>query len=188
MADNIISPEFRVSYPNVFKARRNDLNGKDEYSLVALFKKGEDLSKMQAAAKQAIVDKWGADSSKWPKPLRSPFRDQSEREKAGVMPDGYEAGAIFVNMKSNNRPGIVDQNRQTVIDESKIYAGCYLRASVRFYAYDNKGNRGVACGLQNIQFLRDGESLSGRVPAEAEFEPVAGADASAGAGSADPFA
>ena len=47
------TPKFRVSYPNVFKPRRNELNGKDEYSVVALFKKGEDLSKLKKLVQEA---------------------------------------------------------------------------------------------------------------------------------------
>lgn len=187
MAENVITPKFRASYPNLFTARRNDLNGKDEYSVVALFPKDADLSALKAAAKQAAVDQWGADQSKWPPNLRLPFRDQAEKEKNGVMPDGYEKGAIFMTLKSNQKPGIVDANRQPIIDASAIYAGCYLRASVHFYAYDQKGNRGVSAGLGNIQKMGDGESLSGRVSAEQEFEAVEGADGGAGASSDDPF-
>jgi hypothetical protein len=31
------------------------------------------------------------------------------------------------------------------------------------------GNRGIACGLNNLQKLKDGESLGGRVSAEVDF-------------------
>lgn len=185
MAENVITPKFRVSYPNVFAAKKNDLNGKDEYSLVALFAPGEDLSTLKAAAKAAIVEKWGADQSKWPSNLKSPFRDQGEKEKSGVMPDGYVKGATFITLKSNQKPGLVDGNRQAIIDPSAFYAGCYARASVRFFAYDQKGNRGVSCSLQNLQKMGEGESLSGRVSAEAEFSPVEGSGA--GSNDADPF-
>lgn len=173
---NINTPTFRVSYPNVFKAKRNDLNGKDEFSVVALFKKGEDLSALKAAAQKAIVDKWGPDKEKWPKNLRSPFRDQSERAKEvdgkRILPAGHEEGAIFLNLKSSQRPGVVDQNVQDIIDESQFYAGCYARASVNAYAYDQKGNRGVSFGLGNIQKVRDGEPLGNRAKPEQDFAPI----------------
>ena len=86
---NVMTPEFRVSYPHVFKPQKNDLSGEMEYSLVALFPKGADLAKLKDAAQQAIVEKWGADKSKWPSNLRSPFRDQAERKKEGKLPEGY---------------------------------------------------------------------------------------------------
>ena len=139
MSENVMTPEFRVSYPNLLEPRLNDLNGKMEYSVVALFKKGEDLSKLKVMAENAVVEKWGADKTKWPKTLRSPFRDQGERES-----DGYEEGAVFINLKSNQRPGVVDANVQTIIDPSQVYPGCYGRATVRAYAYAQKGNRDEA--------------------------------------------
>lgn len=188
---NINTPTFRVSYPNVFKAKRNDLNGQDEFSIVALFKKGEDLSALKAAAQKAIVDKWGPDKEKWPKNLRSPFRDQAERAKdvdgKRILPAGHEEGAIFLNLKSKQRPGVVDQNVQDIIDESQFYAGCFARASVNAFAYDQKGNRGVSFGLGNIQKVKDGEPLGNRARPEADFAPIqteGGASPAASTGSA----
>jgi hypothetical protein len=174
---NINTPKFRVSYPNVFKAKKNDLNGKDEFSVVALFKKGEDLTALKTAAQKAIVDKWGPDKAKWPTNLRSPFRDQGERAKEvdgkRVLPAGHEEGAIFLNLKSAQRPGVVDQNVQDILDESQFYAGCYARASVNAYAYDQKGNRGVSFGLGNIQKVAEGEPLGNRAKPEQDFAPIA---------------
>lgn len=177
MTDNVMTPEFRVSYPYVFKPQQpmKGSEGKDpKYSVVMLFKKGEDLSKLKAAAQAAAVEKWGADQAKWPKNLRVPFRDQGEKES-----EGYEEGAVFVTATSKAKPGLVDANLNHIIDESEFYAGCYARATVRAFAYDNAGNRGISFGLQNVQKLRDGESLSGRVKAEDEFQPIASADAPA---------
>ncbi|MDP3939789.1 MAG: DUF2815 family protein [Deltaproteobacteria bacterium] len=185
MLENVITSPFRVSYPQVFRSKHNDLNGKDEYSVVALFPKGADLSVLQKAANDAIVDKWGADKAKWPKPLRSPFRKHEEKEKDGKLPEGMEPGGIFISLRSIQRPGLVDGDRQPVIDETGFYAGCYARAQVRAYAYDMKGNKGVAFGLQNLQKMADGDPLSGRQKAEDAFEPVAGVAADADAG--DPF-
>lgn len=174
---NVITPEFRGSYVSVFHAKRNDLNDKMEYSIVALFPKNADLSKLKAAAAEAVKEKWG---DKKPKNLRSPFRDQGEKERDGVLPAAHETGAIFMNFKSNQKPGIVDANREHILDESECYSGAWYRASVRAYAYENKGNCGVAFGLQNIQKVREDDPLSGRAKPEDEFEAVAGATTGAG--------
>lgn len=172
---NVTTPKFRASYPKLFKPEKNDLNGKMEYSVVALFKKGEDLSKLKNACEQVLIDEFGADKSKWPKNLKSPFRDQADKEKDGVMPPGYEAGALFVTLKSIHKPGVVDKNVQPIMDEAEIYAGCFLHATVRPYYYDQKGNKGIALGLQNIQKLEDGDPIGGgRAKAESEFAPVEG--------------
>jgi hypothetical protein len=176
---NVLTPEFRVSYPSVFQAKKNDLSGKDEYSVVALFPKGTDLSKLKAEAQRAVEDKWGKDKAKWPNPLKSPFRDQGERAKnvdgKEVLPAGHEKGAIFITLKSAYRPGVVDQKVQPIIEPSEFYAGCYAIASVRAYTYENKGNKGVAFGLQNIQKSKDGDPLSGKARPEEEFAAIEGA-------------
>src|SRR5258708_5692161 len=160
------TPEFRVSYPNVFKARKNELSGEDEYSVVALFPKDANLTALKNAAAQTLIDKFGTDQTKWPKGLRNPFRDQGEREKDGKLPEGLEAGAIFINLKAKQRPGVVDQNVNEIVEERDFYAGCYAIASVRPYYYDKKGNKGIAFGLNNIQKRRDGDPLGSRTRSE----------------------
>lgn len=179
---NVLTPEFRVSYPYVFKPNLNKLSGKEEYALVALFPPNADLSKLKAAAQEAIKEKWGPDATKWPKNLKNPFRDQGEKEKEvedgkggtkKLMPPGHEKGAIFLNLKSKQRPGLVDKNVADIIDPSNFYAGCYARATVSCYAYDQAGNRGVSFGLGNIQKTRDGEPFGGRTKAADDFVPIA---------------
>lgn len=183
--ENMLTPKFRASYANVFRPQKNNLNDKMEYSVVAIFPKGTDLAPLTAAVKAAAEEKWGTDKTKWPKNLRSPIRKNEEREKDGKLPDGYEPGGYFITLKSTQRPGLVDGNRQAIIDETGFYSGCWARAQVRPFAYLQKGNAGVSFGLQNLQKMADGDPLSGRQRAEDAFEPVA---AEAGAAGEDPFA
>lgn len=44
--------------------------------------------------------------------------------------------------------------------------------SVNFYGFSASGNRDVAAGLGNIQKVRDGERLSGRANASADFDEL----------------
>lgn len=185
------TPEFRVSYPSVFQPKKNDLNGKMEYSVVALFPFGKDdpkLADMKKMAEAAVVKKWGADKSQWPANLKSPFRDQGERAKnvdgKRILPAGYEDGKVFVTLKAEQKPAVVDENVNTIIDPTQFYAGCYAIASINAYAYDQKGNRGVAFGLGNIQKWRDGDSLGGRTRPEDDFSAVATGGEKSGTGSA----
>ena len=166
MSDNVMTPKFRVSYPDVFRPGKADDGGKQKYGVTMLFEKGADLSALIAEANRAGVEKWGADKSKWPKNARNPFKDQGEKEY-----DGYVPGAMCITAKSNQRPGLVNMKNEDIIDESEFYAGCYARATVRAFAYENK-SKGIAFGLQNIQKLGDGEPFSGRVKASEDFEPV----------------
>ena len=171
------TPKFRVSFPNVFEAKKNDMNGKDEFSVMALYPKGADMALLEAEAEKAVIAKWGADKSKWPAKLRSPFRDQGEKAKRNndgdmILPPAHEEGAIFMNLKSQQKPHVVDNSVQDIIDRSQFYAGCWAVASVSAYAYDAKGNCGVAFGLGNIQKVGEGEPLGGRTRPEDDFAPV----------------
>ena len=77
-----------------------------------------------------------------------------------------------MNANSATAPGVVDANRNDILDRSEVYSGCYGRASINFYAYNANGNRGIACGLNNLQKIRDGEPLGGRASAESDFATV----------------
>lgn len=167
------TPRFRVSFPKVFKAKVNKLSGKAEFSVVALFPKGADLSALEKAAEAVKEERWGKDKAKWPKNLKSPFRDQGEKVREdGSLPQGHEKGAIFMSFKSKDKPGVVDQNVQPIMEENVFYPGCWAIASVNAYAYDHAGNRGVSFGLNNVQKVGDGESFSGKPSAESDFSPV----------------
>lgn len=169
---NILTPEFRVSYPNVFKLpKANKMPDGTEieprYGLVMLFPEGCDISELEEEAQRAAREKWG---DKIPRNLRSPFRDQGDREA-----DGYVPGAIFITATSKTKPGVVNHLNEYIEDESLFYAGCYAVATVRAFAYDTPMNKGVGFGLQNIQKTRDGEPFGGkRALPEEEFKPIKG--------------
>lgn len=169
--EKVLTPEFRVSFPAVFTPRSAMDNAEPKYSVVMLFPKSADLSKLKAIAKAAIVEKWG---DKIPKDLRSPFRDGDDKEL-----DGY-AGHIFITASSKMKPGLVNGNREAIINVDEFYAGCYARATVNAFAYDRNGNRGVAFGLQNIQKLREGEPFSGKTKPEDDFDAVSDATTAIG--------
>jgi hypothetical protein len=97
--------------------------------------------------------------------LRSPLRDGDiDRPDDAAYENSY-----FVNANSASAPGIVDEDRLPVLNRSEVYSGVYGRASITFYAYNSNGNRGIACGLQNLQLIRSGEPLGGRASAESDF-------------------
>lgn len=164
--DKIITPKFRVSFPQVFEPK--GFEGQEpKYSVVMLFDKATDISALKKLAQKAVEERW-PDPAKRPKGLKNPFRD-GDIEKAGM--DGY-ANTIFITATSKMKPGLVDKNAQPIIDQDEFYAGCYARAQLTAYAYDKAGNKGVAFGLQHIQKLEEGEPFSGRAKAEDVFGAV----------------
>ena len=168
--NKVIFGPCRLSYTHVFnrynpdgdqadgKYMTNVLIPKDEKETIAAINKAIDVAK-----KQAIVSKWGG---KEPKKLDMPLRDGDEKDD-----ENYE-GHLFVNAKSNTRPGIVDRKKVPIVEEEEIYSGVWAIVSITFFGYDKNGNRGVACGLNNIMKFKDDEHFGGRVSAESDFGGV----------------
>lgn len=97
--------------------------------------------------------------------LKTPLRD-GDLERPD---DPAYANAYFINANSGTAPGIVDADCNPILERSEIYSGIYGRASITFYAFNSNGNKGIACGLNNIQKIRDGEPLGGKAKAEDDF-------------------
>lgn len=96
--------------------------------------------------------------------LKLPLRDGDlERD------DEAYRNAYFVNANSTTAPQIVDRSVQPILDRNEVYSGCYARVSINFYAFNSNGNRGVACGLGNIQKIHDGEPLGGKSSVADDF-------------------
>lgn len=158
------TPVGRVSYPSLDKP--SSYEGKEggfEITLL-LDKKKCDLTKMKKACEAALQKKW-PDKTKRPKNLRMPFRDGDEKEDK----PGYE-GMTYIKATSKVKPDIMSYPDKDHLEPSDAYAGCYARASVRAFAYDTKGNRGVSFMLQNVQKIKDGERFNGRKSGANDFE------------------
>ena len=97
--------------------------------------------------------------------IKNPLRD-GDRERPD---DEAYRGCWFINANSATAPGIVDSDRQPIIERSEVYSGVYGRASINFYAFNSNGNKGIACGLNNLQKIADGEPLGGKSRAEDDF-------------------
>lgn len=189
---SVVTPYFRVSFPALFEKKLNKLNNKMEYGVVALFPKGTDFTAMKAAAKEAAIAKWGPDPKKWPKFTYNPFRPHEEKAKKDdegnvivphVLPDGHEAGGIFMNFKSEkNKPQVIGPQKEEIVDQSDVYSGCWARASVNAYGWVKGDKSGISFGLGNLQKIKEGDPLGSRTRAQDDFEPVAGAAGAAGAG------
>jgi hypothetical protein len=173
-----ITPKARLSYPALFEPKIPPQQTEPVYSCTLVFEDGTNLAELEKLADSVGQEKWGDKYASLKKTgkIRSPFRTDGEEK-------GYPEGSIFINIKSKQAPGIVsiypgeDGKPQKITDPAQVYAGCYVRASVRAFAYDTQGNKGVSFALNNIQKMADGERLDGRSRAEDEFEADANASA-----------
>jgi len=104
--------------------------------------------------------------------------------------EGY-AGVMFVSASNKLKPLVIDGNKSPLSATSgKPYSGCYVNARIQLWPQDNKWGKRINASLMGVQFLRDGERLSGGGVASADdFQAIpeaAGASAPAAAGSAAP--
>ena len=155
----VITGKVRFSYAHVHEPKAIQEGQKEKYSVSILVPKTDKvtidkINKAVEAAKQEGKGKW---NGKIPAVLKLPLRDgDAERPDD----EAYE-GCMFLNANSVNKPGIVDADREEIMSNEEFYSGCYGRASINFYAYNQSGNKGIAVGLNNLQKLEDGDRLSG---------------------------
>ena len=134
--------------------------GAEKYSVSVLIPKSdtETVNAINKAIDAAIEDGIAKFGGKKPNKavIKLPLRDGDlERE------DEAYKGHYFINANSTTAPQIVDR---------------YARVSLNFYAFNSNGNKGIACGLGNIQKIRDGESLGGKTSAADDFGTLADED------------
>lgn len=172
----IVTPEFRVSYPHVFKT--NSIKGsKPKYSVTMLFKKSSDLSTIKEAIKNAKIAKYGPNKSDWPEDLETPVLDGDSKKYADK--EGYKGHwAIKASTGEDQKPGVYgpdagpDGKVQPITDPSEFYPGCYAKAYVYAYVWDNEFGQGVGFILDHVQKIKDGKSFGGKKPGDQVFTPV----------------
>lgn len=167
----ITGPNTRWSYANVWDPKSIN-GGAPKYSVSLIIPKSDKVTveKIKSAIKAAYEEgesklKGSGKSVPSLSVLKTPLRD-GDLERPD---DEAYKNAYFVNANSAVAPGIVDADRQQIIDRSEVYSGVYGRASINFYAFNSNGNKGIACGLNNLQKIKDGEPLGGKSRAEDDF-------------------
>lgn len=168
----ITGPNIRFSYLNVFEPKAMADGATPKYSVSLIISKNDKktVQAVRAAIKAAYERdaskiKGGAKSMPVLSDLKTPLRD-GDAERPDDEP--YK-GSYFINANTTMKPGVVDAACNNIIDRSEVYSGCYGRASLTFFGYNAKGNRGIGANLNNLQKLRDGDPLGGRATAASDF-------------------
>lgn len=172
----VITDKVRFSYAHVFEPAAIEEGQEKKYSVAIIIPKSnkKSIAKINEAIEAAIEEGKAKFGGKIPATLKKPLRDGDEERPD----DEAYKNAYFINANSARKPGVVDENLDPIIDKDEFYSGCYGRASINFYAFNVSGNKGVACGLNNLQKLADGERLSGGSTAEEDFGDFADDDLS----------
>ena len=166
----VTGPRSRFSFCHIWEPKSIN-GGEPKYSMSVIIPKDDEetVARMNSAIEAAYREGESKLKGKGALPplsaIHTPLRD-GDLDRPD---DPAYAGCWFLNANSDRAPGIVDAKAQPILDRSEVYSGCYGRVSLSFFAFNMNGNRGIACGLNNIQKLRDGEPLGGQLSAEQEF-------------------
>jgi len=174
----ITGPDTRWSYANIWEAKSIN-GGTPKFSVSLIIPKSDTktVAKVKAAIEAAYIEgeaklKGNGKSVPTFAAIKTPLRD-GDIERPD---DPAYVNAYFINANSATAPGIVDADRNPILTRSEVYSGVYGRASISFYAFNSNGNKGIACGLNNLQKVRDGEPLGGKNSAESDFTTEEDAD------------
>lgn len=162
----------RWSYANVWEPKAIN-GGTPKFSVSLIIPKSDTVTvnKIKTAIEAAYDEgqtklKGNGKSVPALKAIKTPLRDGDlERPDDEAYKNSY-----FINANSPTAPGIVDADRQPILERSEVYSGVYGRASISFYAFNSNGNKGIAVGLNNLQKIKDGDPLGGKSRAEDDFE------------------
>ena len=164
----VVTGLVRLSYANVWEPKSIN-GGAEKFSVSLIIPKADTktLGSIHKAIDAAIEEGRGKFGGKIPSKaaLKLPLRDGD----VDRPDDEAYANCYFVNANSSSAPEIVDTSLNPVLNRSEVYSGVYARVSINFYAFNSNGNRGIACGLGNIQKVRDGEPLGGKTSAADDF-------------------
>ena len=165
----------RFSYCHLFQPVSRNVNEDPKYSTTILLPKSNAAGKaeidraIEQAANEGVSKKWNGVK---PPYIAIPIHDGDGVRESGE-PFGEECKGCWVfTASSKQAPFVVDAQVQNIINPSEVYSGMYGNVNVTFFPYNSNGRKGVGCGLNGVQKVRDGEPLSGRVTAAEAFKPV----------------
>jgi hypothetical protein len=174
MSIRMILPPALGSYANIFvprakKAGADGKPGKLQYSIALLWDRKQDLKALKEAIVKVAVEKFGPKAAdifgknilRLKCPLHDGDVDKPENE-------AY-AGKVYLNARSDRKPGVANRRGELVMEDSEAYSGCTFRVSVGIYAFDNE-SKGVGVGLNNLQVIEKGPRLDNQMDAAAEFK------------------
>lgn len=169
--------EARLAFPALFSPRAVKGEGQPRFSATLLLDANDPQiaaikKTIQAVARDKWKDKAPAVLTSLEKVGKVALHDGDEKAQY----DGFE-GTMFIaaSAKENAPPAVLDGARQRLTERSgKPYAGCYVNASVEFWAQDNAYGKRVNATLRGIQFVRDGDAFGAgsRAAEPDEFDEI----------------
>jgi hypothetical protein len=160
MSTKLTTGKVRFSFAHIFEPQAPQGGGDPKYSVTLLIPKADTatLAKIKDAMKEArdnFCNRNGANAI--PVNFNHTLHDGDGMRDSGE-PYGPECkGCYVITVSSKQKPLVIDNMKNEIVDPAEVYSGCYGRASINFYGYNQGGKKGVSAGLLAIQKLHDGE-------------------------------
>ena len=172
MSTKVITGKVRFSFCHIFEPQAPLSGGEPKYSVTLLIPKSDKatLKKIKEAQAEARENycKRNGEKSLPAKPNHTLHDGDGTRDSG--EPYGEECkGCYVITVSSKQKPIIVDNMRNEITDPGEVYSGCYGRAGINFYGYNQAGKKGISAGLLSIQKLHDGEPF-GTVGSADDFD------------------
>lgn len=163
----VVLQNVRLSFPDLFTARKFKGEGKARFSASFLVEKGsENDQKIQEAIVAAAEEKWADKAQARLKTLAGQNGKYCYLDGETKDYDGY-TGMMVLSAHRNEdqgKPKVVDRLKQDLPpDAGKPYAGCYVNAVVDIWAQAGD-YPGIRATLNVVQFYADGEPFAGSAP------------------------
>ena len=183
-ASRVMITNARLAFPVLENPEQFQGQGTARYSATLLIEPGSDNHKKAFAAMRAIAaEKWGeAKADAAVKALTGTGKvAMYDGDIKAEKYDGFEGMiAISAHSQAGAPPRLLDGMKNELPRNTPlIYPGCYVNASIEFWAQDNQFGKRINAQLRGVQFAKDGDSFSAARPASTdEFGVVEGAVAS----------
>ncbi len=154
----VYGPVGRILYPHLVEPNSQGLYPSGKYQCDILFPKStwkEDGKEMRMAVLKVARQFFGNPKLTLEE-FANPFKDGDDKEQ-----DVFH-GSIIMTPKSQFAPTVVGPDRKEFSSERirLIKGGDYIRPVLSVYPYTQSGG-GVTCGLDVVQFAREGEAIGG---------------------------
>lgn len=151
-------------------------------------------AEIKAGFQKVATEKWGAKAGEVYTMLKAADKLCLHDGDAKADKEGFK-GNLYVSASNKLKPLVIDGQKQPLdANSGKPYSGCIVNAEIELWAQDNKFGKRINASLRGVQFVRDGQRLSGGGVSDAdayEAIPDAGGEgakpAPAGASQPNPF-
>jgi len=173
----IVTEPVRLAFPALFEPKPTVKGGTElKYQAALLLPPDYDLKPLAVCVKAAMIDKWGKVVKLTAR--NAPVKKCDDRD---IELAGYDEGWRYLNAKSGYQPSVLDQKKQVILDEARVFAGCWCRFHLAAYAWEHaQGGKGVSFSLNSVQLVREDARLGGRKAATEVFGTVEVEDVNVG--------